>query len=64
MLRPLSGSGFGIVLLPRKAGAFPLVKDIIDEVLAEGSVNLRCLGFMRAGLSCDILPIVRFSVDS
>ncbi len=59
MLRPLSRTSLGIILLPREACPFPFVEDIVDEVFAERGVDFGCLRFVRAGLRCNILMIVR-----
>ena len=58
MLRALSRACLGIVLLPRKPRAFPFVEDDIDEVFAEGVVDLGGLGFVGARLVGDVLVTV------
>ena len=55
MLRSLPLSGFGVVLFPREACLFPLFKDVVDEVLTKGGVDFCGLGFVWAGLGCDVL---------
>ena len=55
MLRSLPGSSLGIILLPRKPCLFPLIENVVYEVLAKGGVDFGGLGFMWAGLACDVL---------
>ena len=59
MLRSLSSASLRVVLLPCEARAFPFVEDVVDEVLAEGGVDVCGLRFMRARLSSNILLVVR-----
>lgn len=55
MLRSLPRARFGIILLPGEAGPFPFLEDVLDEVVAEGGVDGGGLGFVGAGLGCDVL---------
>ena len=55
MLRSLAGAGLGVILLPRKASAFPIIEDVFDEVLAQRGVELRCAGFMGTAGLCYVL---------
>ena len=55
MLRSLPSARFGVILLPRKARSFPLIEDVFDEVDAKGGVDIGGLGFVGAGLDCDVL---------
>lgn len=43
MLRPLSRACLGIVLLPRKPGALPLVEDVGDKVYPQARVHVSSL---------------------
>ena len=42
-------------MFPREACLFPLFEDVVHEVLAEGGVDCCGLGFVGAGLGCDVL---------
>jgi hypothetical protein len=46
MLRPLSLTRLGIILLPRKASLLPAFIHCIDEILAEIGVQLLSLGLI------------------
>lgn len=55
MLRPLSVSGFGIVLLPGESGLLPLPEDILNQVLPEVGVQVTGLFPVRARYDGDVL---------
>ena len=55
MLRSLPLPSLRVILFPREACLFPLFKDIVHEVLAKRGIDFCGLGFVWAGLGCDIL---------
>ena len=58
MLCPLSSACFRVVLLPCEACSFPFVEDVFYKVFAQGGVDFRGLGFVLAGLGCDVLGVI------
>lgn len=64
MLRSLPRARFRVILLPREARSFPFVEDVFDEVFPKGIVDAGGLGFMGAGLDCDVLDSVSMMLSS
>ena len=58
MLRSLSSTRFGIILLPREARSFPFVEDVFNKISPERGVDVGGLRFVVAGLDCDVLHII------
>ena len=55
VLRSLPLPSLRIILFPREACLFPLLKNVVHEVLTKRSVDFGGLGFVWAGLGCDVL---------
>ncbi len=62
MLRPLTGSGFGIILLPREPSPLPFIKYILYQILAKARVHGRGLLLIRAFCGGDILIVLLASL--
>lgn len=55
MLRSLPLPSLRVILFPREARLLPLIKNVVHKVLTKRGIDFRGLGFVWAGLGCDIL---------